>query len=270
MNKLKVLFSELSIFAIIQFLGIYIGSLLLVKMPEFVQAPQISLTIFLSIFLLSVTMIFLAMRFMKNKYGFKLLFVFLIVIGSKTVFSAFVSDFYANILALIIVALWVAIPYVLMHNIALIFAISGISTEIGFSLSLSTILFLFGVLSIYDVIAVYKTKHMVKMFTGLMERGLLLSLIIPITKSWLSRTSDVKPKAGYLLLGTGDIAFPLILAVSVLKISMVSAIFVAIGSIIGAALVFYLLINQQSRRAIPALPPIALCSIAGFVISLLV
>ena len=270
MNKTKVLFSELTLFAIIQFLGIFVASKFLMRRPEVLAAPEISLTFFIAVFLLSIVFIFIAMRLFKNKHGFKLLFVFLIVIGSRTVFSAFMSEFYASIIALILVALWVAIPYVFMHNIALIFAISGISTELGFSLSLSTILFLFGVLSIYDVIAVYKTKHMVKMFTGLMDRGLLLALIVPITKSWLSKVSEVKPKAGFLLLGTGDIAFPLILAVSVLKISLYSSIFVAVGSIIGAALVFYLLINQQSRRAIPALPPIALCSIAGFIISLII
>ena len=74
---------------------------------------------------------------------------------------------------------------------------------------------------------------------------------------------------GFLLLGTGDIAFPLIFAVSVLNVSLISAISVALGSIVGAALVFYLLIHQPVKRAIPALPPIALCSILGFLVSLL-
>ena len=269
MLNLKLLSSELLLFALIQFLGIYAASVLILRRPEILATPEISLAVFTMIFLLSVLFIFLAMRFVKHRIGFKLLFVFLIVIGSKAIFSAFFSDLVASILALAIVALWVALPYVLIHNITLIFAIAGISTELGFALSFGSVLILLGLLSVYDVIAVYRTKHMVKMFTGLMEKGLILSLVIPITKSWLTRTETVRPRQGFLLLGTGDIAFPLIFAVSVVKISIMSSLFIAVGATIGAALVFYLLIHQTQRRAIPALPPIALCSIAGFLVSLL-
>ena len=270
MTKLKVLTSELTLFAIVQFLGIYVASILIKVQPELLELPQIPLAYFALVFLLSVSAILLAMKFLKHRYSFKLLFVFLIVMGSKTVFSAFFSDTISTILAIAMVAVWIFLPYVAVHNLAIILAISGISTELGFSISLSTVLFLLGILSIYDVLAVYQTKHMVKMFTGMMERGLLLSLVIPITRSWFDKTADVKPRQGFLLLGTGDLAFPLIFAVSVLRISLTSALFVAIGATVGAAVVFYLLTHQTSRRAIPALPPIALCSIAGFVVSLII
>jgi presenilin-like A22 family membrane protease len=271
MTKLKVLFLELLLFAAIQFLGILVATILMLNKPELLAVPEISLATFATIFLFSIVFILLAMRFVKHKYGFRLLFVFLIVVGSKTVFSAFVSDFVANILALTVVALWVALPYVFMHNAVLLLAVSGISTELGFSLSFSTILLLLAILSIYDVLAVYQTKHMVKMFTGLMERGLLLSIVVPFRdRDWFAKTDTVKPRKGFLLLGTGDLAFPLIFAVTALTVSLKASLFIAGGATVGAALVFYLLIHQSQRRAIPALPPIAICSILGFLASFLI
>jgi presenilin-like A22 family membrane protease len=271
MTKIKVLLSELLLFAAIQFLGIFVATKLMLNRPELLAVPEISLATFGTIFLVSVVFILLAMRFIKHKHGFKLLFVFLIVVGSKTVFSAFVSDMTANILALLVVALWVGLPYVFMHNAVLLLAVSGISTELGFSVSFSTILLLLAILSIYDVLAVYQTKHMVKMFTGLMDRGLLLSIVVPFkNKDWFAKTDTVRPRKGFLLLGTGDLAFPLIFAVTALSISLKASLFIALGSIVGAALVFYLLTHQTQRRAIPALPPIALCSILGFLASFLV
>ncbi|MBT3940927.1 hypothetical protein HOD83_02365 [Candidatus Woesearchaeota archaeon] len=268
MDKVKALVAELFMFGLIQLLGIYAATRLLVQQPELYILPQIPLMVFAGIFLVSVSVMFIAMHFLKHKFSFKLLFVFLIIIGSQTLFSAFFSNTVTVILSLAVVALWIALPYVAMHNIAIILAIAGISTELGFSLSISTVLFLFGILSIYDVIAVYQTKHMIKMFTGLMDRGLLLSLIVPMTRSWFDKTSEVKPKSGFMLLGTGDVAFPLIFAVAVSKISIVSSLSIAAGATIGAALVYYMLITQSQPRAIPALPPIALCSIAAFVASL--
>jgi presenilin-like A22 family membrane protease len=271
MTKLKVLISELLLFAAVQFLGIFVATRLMRVRPELLAAPEISLVTFAMVFLTSVAFILFAMRFIKHKHSFKLLFLFLIVVGSKTVFSAFVSDFVSNIFVLILVVLWVGLPYVFMHNIVLLLAISGISTELGFSVSFSTILILLAILSIYDVLAVYQTKHMVKMFTGLMERGLLLSIVVPFkNKDWLAKIGTVRPRKGFLLLGTGDIAFPLVFAVAALSISLKASLFIACGALAGAAVVFYLLTNQTQRRAIPALPPIAICSILGFLASFLI
>ncbi len=146
MSKLIILVEELLLFFLVQLLGIFTASKLIISSPEILHIPQISLITFAGIFLMSVIFIFLAMRFVKHKSGFKILFIFLIIVGSKTIFSAFFSDLLSNILALLMVALWVFIPYVITHNFVLIFAIAGISTELGFSLSFATILILLSIL----------------------------------------------------------------------------------------------------------------------------
>jgi len=272
MSKLKVLSTELSIFLIVQLLGLFAANQLIKVKPEiYMNMPELSIFSFALSFALAVCLIFVAMKFLKGKFGFKLLFVFLIVLGSKTIFSAIFPDFIANILALVVVALWVALPYVLVHNIAIVFAISGISAELGFAVSFSTILILLAVLSIYDVIAVYKTKHMITMFRNLMDKGVILSIIVPVKiKDFMQKMDKAQPGKGFLFLGTGDLAFPLIFAVSALKFSMISSLFIIAGAMVGATIVFYLLVNQTQRRALPALPPIAICSVLGFLASLMV
>jgi presenilin-like A22 family membrane protease len=270
MSKARLLSTEIFLFLMVQLIGIYVASSLMIRSPELLAVQEISLITFLAIFSMTVILIFLAMKFLKHKFGFKLLFIFLILVGSRTVFASIFSANIATILSFVLMFLWLALPYVFMHNIAIIFAISGISTELGFSVSFTTMVILITLLSIYDVIAVYKTKHMVKMFTSLMNKGLLLSLIIPYElKNWLMPTNKVRPKKGFMLLGTGDLAFPLILAVTALKFSLTTSLFIVGGSTIGSILVFYLLTHQPQVRALPALPPIAICSILGFFVSFL-
>jgi presenilin-like A22 family membrane protease len=84
------------------------------------------------------------------------------------------------------------------------------------------------------------------------------------------KSNEFKPGQGIFIMGTGDLAFPLFFAISALKFSIVSAWFIVIGATIGSALVYYLLNVQRSNRAMPALPPIAICSVLGYVASLLV
>ena len=137
MSKIGVLISELAIFLLIQLLGIYTASALILRKPEIAEIPQISLLTFASIFAVSVIIMLLAIKYLKHKFGFKMLFMFLIIIGSRTIFAIFFSDLIASILALAVVAVWVALPYVVVHNFALVLAISGISAIIPMILRLA-------------------------------------------------------------------------------------------------------------------------------------
>ena len=49
-----------------------------------------------------------------------------------------------------------------------------------------------------------------------------------------------------------------------------SAWFISGGAVIGAGVVYYLLNTQKSTRAMPALPPIAIFSVLGFIVSLMI
>lgn len=263
--------TESSIFLSIQVLGLFVGFRLLEKLKPLALVETISITEFIVAFLLATAILLLTLKFIKHRMVFKLLFVFLIMIGSKIVFESIFPSLFAGILAILVLLAWLTIPTLLTQNIAMLFTIAGISASVGVALSVPVILIMLAVLSVYDVIAVYKTEHMVKMFKNLLKNGVMLAIVVPARLSGLGqRLSEVQPGKGVMMLGTGDIAFPLMFAVAVLKISWVSAVGVILGAWVGLFVIYILLSAQRERRPMPALPPIAFCSLLGFLASTLI
>ncbi len=269
-DKIKLLTMELSVFFIIQFFGLFIAKRLLER-NYISELPTVSAFSFAIGFVIATAFILLAAKFLKSGVGFKLLFVMLIVIGSQTFFNAFFPKYLSYALAMTVLLLWLAFPFVLVHDFIILFAVGGISAQLGLSMDVMHVLILFAALSIYDVIAVYKTKHMIKMFKKLVHHGVYLAIIIPFKlKDFFKNTKKAKPGKDFLMLGTGDLAFPLILATACLKVSLLSSIFVILGAAVGVTVIFYMLVSQTDRKAMPALPPIALGSFIGYLLSILV
>ncbi len=123
-------------------------------------------------------------------------------------------------------------------------------------------------LAFYDFWAVYKTKHMVKMFRGMAEAKVHLALIIPQTFFGLfQKVKNVSPTTEFMFLGTGDIVIPAILVVSALKISILSSFITGLGAILGFILLYAIFVTQEKREPMPGLPPIILGTLFGFLIS---
>src|SRR3989344_4577366 len=106
--------------------------------------------------------------------------------------------------ALILVALRLAFSKnILLRNISSVVASVGAGALIGASLGVLPILVFLILLSIYDFIAVFKTKHMVKLAKGITEKNLAFTFALPT-------------KEHQFELGTGDIVIPLTFAVGLL------------------------------------------------------
>lgn len=256
-------------FLLVQLVGLYTGyALSNMFVVEQMPAEQ-SLIWFALSFLIATSLLVLGLKFFKGKKFFGILFIFIIFVGSEAVFSVFLPEFLAIVLAAALVFIRHVKPNPIIHNLAIGLAIAGIGAQLGLMLPIQTVIILFVALSAYDIFAVYGTKHMVKMFRGLSERGVLLSLAIPEKKKHMSKNlKKLKPGkgSGFIMLGTGDLAFPLILAVSALSYGILSSLYVVIGSLFGVITVYYLL--NKNREPMPALPPIAFFSVLGFLISL--
>lgn len=262
--------TESLIFLTIQGVGLFVGWKLIQEVQRLSIVETISITEFIVAFVMATAVLLLALKFIKHKMAFKLLFIFLIMIGSKIVFESVFPAIFAGILAILVLVAWLMIPTILTQNIAMLFTIAGISASVGAALSVPVILVMLGILSIYDVIAVYKTEHMVKMFKTLMKKGVMLAIIVPAKLSDVSqRISDIKVGKGVMMLGTGDISFPLMFAVAVLKVSWIASLGVILGAWAGLFVIYYLLSAQRERKPMPALPPIALGSLLGFLVSIL-
>ena len=89
-------------------------------------------------------------------------------------------------------------------------------------------------------------------------------------KSLFLKTKEVKPQQGVLILGGGDIAFPLLFTISALPVNYLMALLIAIFSLLGIVFSNFLFLFQKERKPMPALPPISLFAILGYIIAALI
>jgi len=277
--KLNLFFKEAIIFLLTQILGLVVAwrliqRRLVVSVPPELRGMRQGLSIldFLLAFIIATIFIIVLLRlFKKSTIAFKIMFVFAIFIGAEVVFETFIPQPFAFLLAIFTALLRFIIPQVWVQNLVIIISIAGVSAWLGLSFSLSAMIMIMAILSIYDVIAVYKTKHMVSMFRGLMEKGVYFSTVVPEKTGQLkTNLTEVEPVKGFLFLGTGDMAFPLMFAVSALPFKLISSIAIMIGALAGIFVLHLLFLFQKERKPMPALPPIALGTIIGFLVSMMI
>ncbi len=274
--KPKLLVFESLMFSTVQFIALFTGIMMLGK-PTTPPPMEVgsSLIWFFVAFLISLGIIFLAIRFLK-KISFGAFFAFLIFVGAQIVFASFLPLLISIVLAVAIVGLRFWKPNLITHNLAIFLGVAGVAAMLGTLLPIIAILIILFALSIYDFIAVFKTKHMVSMFKDLLKRGVPLAIVVPeepmAFKENVQKISKAKLKETdkrVLMLGTGDLAFPALFAVSAFAANgLTAALAIIAGSIVGLVFNHYLL-TIKKFKFIPALPFIALFSAIGYFIAIL-
>lgn len=199
-------------------------------------------------------------------------FLWLIIFsGAQIVFSLFLRPFSALLASLAVVIAMTAIPRVWVLNLAVILGLAGIGAVLGLSLKPVIVVWILVVLSTYDILAVYFTGHMVKMAQNMIASRAIFGFIIPNKLSgFKEKISEVRPGEDFMILGSGDIALPLVLITSVARISFVQAFIVAAFSLLGLLATHLIFMNQTVRRPMAALPPIAALSIIGYLVASLI
>jgi len=272
----QIFIVEIFIFALTLGLGIVaafrINQILAVQK---IALPQVSSLEFIIYFLLATLFIFLIsyfLNFKKEKAAiFRGIFILAVFFGGSLFLSVWVPDILALTLMVFLVLWWIKKPSVLIQDICVILAIAGVGSSLGITFAPLAIVLLLVIFSIYDFIAVYKTKHMVRMAKEMIESRAILALVIPSTLSDFKESLDrIRPGGQFLILGGGDIVFPLLLCASLIPQGVINSSIVAVFALVGLSVSFYLFSSQKFRQAIPALPPIALFSIIGFFISRLI
>lgn len=219
------------------------------------------------------TLVILSISLLGKKFQnqrrtiFKIFFLLTSIFGTFYLFFPFLNIFSLPLIFVLIYG-WLKRPTVLLNNLCFIFGLAGFSGVLGLSLEPLVIVFLLIVFSIYDFIAVYKTKHMLKMAREMLEAKIIFGLVVPQKISdFKANLKEVEPGGRFLILGGGDVAFPLLLSASLVPGGILNSLIVAVFSLIGLFLSFYIFTSQKVRRPIPALPPIALFSIIGYIIT---
>ena len=272
-NSLKQYWQALLIESFLFVLTIFLGIIGAIERKALLEANNIfisyiSIKSFVIQFCVITLFIFLVAKFLKKKNHkkalFKSLFIFAIFTGGVLMLDVWFSDIVSLCLMSILIFLWSKKKSVFLHNLCVVLGIAGTISIAGLSITPQAVVALLALFSIYDFIAVYKTKHMIKMAKSMIESGAILGFIIPHKFSYFNRKTDNINKDWTFVLGGGDIAFPLLLACSLVPYNIVGSVVVSIFSLIGSFLSFWIFIRQKERKAIPALPPIALLSILGY------
>jgi len=237
-----------------------------------VPTPSISLSQFLGYFLFATIFLILIIYFFKFKKVKRIflrgIFLLAIGFGNLSFFSLWLPDILSFLLVAVLLIFLLKRSSLIVHNFALIFAVAGVGAGLGLSFQPEIVILLLLFFSIYDFIAVYKTKHMVKMAKEMIEHQAILGIVIPQELSDFSaQLGEIKPGGKFLLLGAGDIIFPLILIISLIPQGISDSLIVACFSLIGLFVAFLIFISKKTRQPIPALPPIALFSILGYLIT---
>ena len=217
----------------------------------------------------------------------KLWFFLVIIITLAFGFAAFLPEMYALALALII-ALWKMLrPNIVIHNLSELFIYGGLAAIFVPLLNVFGAFMLLAVISIYDIIAVWHTKHMIKMAEFQTKAKVFAGLFIPygkhdpIAHSALSKAAPTKkkPKEDHTghhvpvkaaVLGGGDMGFPLIFAGVVMKQAMLSPphlqafLSVLIIPACAAIALFGLLMYGQKGKFYPAMPFISMGCVVGY------
>jgi len=271
-NPWKLFFWEVLLFSFTLGLGIataFRARDILEK--EKVSLPPISFSHFLLYFLLTNIFILGLLFFgRKQRKGFVIRLIFLLSIAFSTLLliNTWIPNIFSFALTALLIYLWLKRPSVLVHDVVLVFSMAGAGSILGLRMDPKIVIALLMVFSIYDFIAVYKTKHMIKMAKEMMKKGAIMALIIPSKISdFKGKLEKVKPGGKFLILGGGDIVFPLLFCSSLISEGILSSLIVAVFSTLGLLASFLIFILQKEKKPIPALPPIALFSIIGYLIT---
>ncbi|PJE69464.1 MAG: hypothetical protein COU98_01925 [Candidatus Staskawiczbacteria bacterium CG10_big_fil_rev_8_21_14_0_10_38_10] len=282
-KEIEIIFRPWKVFAteaVLFFLTLVLGIITASKLSQFLKVqevplPSLSLKDFLVFFLVATFSLYLLAslkKFQKGKEAiYKILFILAIFWGGGVVLSLWIGDFLAILIILILVFFWLKSPLVLIHDLVIILGLAGAGSILGIGFDPRMIIILLVIFSIYDFIAVCKTKHMVKMAREMIEKKVVFGLIVPVNISdFLQNLKKVKFGGRFLILGGGDVVFPLLLSVSIIQGGVLKSLIVAIFSLIGLFATYKLFIGQKVRQPIPALPLIALFSVIGYLITRLI
>ncbi|OGN01103.1 MAG: hypothetical protein A3B91_00805 [Candidatus Yanofskybacteria bacterium RIFCSPHIGHO2_02_FULL_41_29] len=270
--KPKLFFNELALFAATMILGVfsaysnaYLIENTIIEPPSF---SWDSITVFLVFF---VIFSLILMRFKKLSGFFLRIFLIVVVFsGSQILFGSAVASPWELFLALFIAIVFLIFHNVWSHNVGIMLGVAGVSSLLGAMISPQYAVILLVLLSFYDIAAVYWTKHMVYLAKGMIESGAIFGFIIPFDmKDIFYHKEEARQHLGskFMILGSGDIGLPLVLASSLAVVSISQALVVALFSLGGLFLTHILFINQEGRKPMAALPPIATLTIIGYVVT---
>ncbi|MBN1544754.1 hypothetical protein JW898_04820 [Candidatus Woesearchaeota archaeon] len=247
-------------------------------LPFDMQRPEVeeskSYIFILGAVLIGTVLVLLLVKFRGFKI-WKFWFFLSVTLCLTIAFWAFLSKLgniglgLSLILALGIATIKIYRPNIIVHNVSEIFIYGGLAAIFVPIMNLYAIVILLLLISVYDMIAVWQSKHMIKMAKFQTESRVFAGLSIPYQLPNKIEDAGKKKSGGKkaqeevksAILGGGDIGFPLLFA-GVLMKSVGFLKVLVVPAVVTVAL-FLLLYFAKKDKFYPAMPFITAGCFAG-------
>jgi len=221
------------------------------KLPYGIERPELKektsyLSIIFAVIIATILALILlkyqAMRLWKAWFFLSVFFTLMIA------FNAFISSFFSLILALALAFLKTFKNNFYIHNFTELFIYGGLAAIFVPVMGIAAMIIVLVVISVYDFIAVFKTKHMIKMAKFQTKIKLFAGLYVPYGK-----------KAA--ILGGGDLGFPLLFSGVVFRSYGWISLIIVLTSALALS---YLLFKSEKNKYYPAMPYLTIGCLIGY------
>ena len=252
------------------------------SLPYNLERPEvdesISFVYIMAAILLGTLLIFLIIKFGKILL-WKVWFFLAISIALVVAFKAFMPELIAAILAVTLAGYKIFKPNIYVHNFTELFIYGGLAAIFVPIINIFSVLMILLLISIYDMIAVWKSKHMVKLAKEQSKFNIFAGLEIPYQLPSIKKPKkNVKLKKVSIktaILGGGDIGFPLIFAGVIMKnLMLVDPVGIAFAKTLIIPLfvsiaLLILLVKSKKNKFYPAMPFLSAGCLIGYGVLLL-
>ncbi len=274
-HNIKVSLIIVGLFLVAQFIGLYvIDSYFEKELPFGIESPEIqedtsympmAIAIIIATGLALLLINFGAERIWKIWFLLASLYLLTISLG------AFINQEAALISSIAFISLRYFRPSIISHNIIELFVYAGIASLFVPILSIFSISILLLIIMVYDAIAVWKTKHMIKLAKFQAKAKVFAGLAIPYARKIITNKKTKKKEKIFTktaILGGGDIGFPMLFAGVILReTGFLDASLIAIFS---ALALLGLLTFSKKNKFYPAMPFIGAGIFIGYLLGLLI
>ncbi|MDD5331570.1 MAG: presenilin family intramembrane aspartyl protease [Candidatus Nanoarchaeia archaeon] len=251
-HNFKITLILIILFLAAQFLGLVIAKHYLGNdLPYQIERPEVNETssaidIILTIILASI-FVFIMAKF-KTYRLWKFWFFLSLMLTLSISLSAFIPEMIALALAIVLALLRVFRNNVYLHNITELFIYGALAAIFAPMLNILSMIIILILISAYDMVAVWKTKHMIKLAEFQTKTKMFAGLFIPYKKD-------------NAILGGGDIGFPLLFAAVLFKYYSYQAFLIPIFSGLALTLLF---IFAKKKKFYPAMPFLTAGCLIGY------
>ena len=237
--------------------------------------------IYITIAILIGTILVLLLIKFNKAFIWKFWFFVTVWLTLSIAFATFLNNIVAAVIALIISVLKLYKPNMITQNLSEIFIYGGLAAIFVPIINLFAAFMLLIIISVYDFIAVFKTKHMIKLAKFQSKSKVFAGLLIPYERRKISiggkqpsASKSKEKKSRVAVLGGGDIGFTLIFAGVVMKGLMLQETMLIgflktliIPSFVSLALLI-LLLKGAKDKFYPAMPFLSLGCFMGYLVVL--